>query len=77
MKIKKITVAQDIGSADECLYIDGKAWESRGESTVYACDIAAEAKDCAIVFALVRVNAPERWPDTLAQLAIEPQSPTP
>ena len=68
MKIKQLTVAQDAESSDECLYIDGVAWKSRGEVNVYAGDIAEAAGDSAIIFKMIVVDGPDSWPDTLAEL---------
>lgn len=63
--MKKLTIVIDENSY-ECLYIDGKAWASTGEVTVYACDIAAAAGDEPVLI----VHQPidfyhEQWPDTL------------
>ena len=68
MRIKVLTVAQDELSGDECLYIDGKVWGAVGETTVYASDMDEAADGCAIMLSLITIDAPEVWPDTLAQL---------
>ena len=68
--MKKIIVAQDVDSSDECLYIDGKAWAGVGETTIYACDIASYAQGNPIVFDLVRVQAPEHWPSDFDDLTL-------
>ena len=68
MRIKVLTVVQDELSGDECLYIDGKVWRAVGETTVHASDIDEAADGCAIMFSLITIDAPEVWPDTLAQL---------
>lgn len=71
--MKKLTVAIDADSGDECLYIDGKRWEHTGERTVYAGDIAYAAGDAAagfntIKFRHVQVDCPGDWPQTIAEL---------
>lgn len=71
MKIKKLTVLIDEES-NECLYIDGIAWESTGEVTVYCCDIAEHAGDAAIIFKHEHIgHCHDRWPRTLAE-AVKP-----
>lgn len=48
--MKKILVAIDDDTSDECLYVDGVCWKSVGETTVYASDIAEVAGTEPIVF---------------------------
>lgn len=67
--MKKITVAIDTGSSNECLYVDGKAWKNRGESTVYACDIAEVAGNEPILFEHLMVDCPGDWPTRLEKLS--------
>lgn len=70
--IKVLTVVIDPNS-DECLYVDGIAWESTGETTVYACDIDSAAQGEAILFHHRHINwCFDRWPKTLAE-ALTPQ----
>lgn len=66
---KKLTVAID-DNANECLYIDGKAWKSKGEVTVYATDIAEFGGSEQFLFEHVHVDkAPaDDWPDDFADL---------
>lgn len=69
---KQITVASN-EDANECLYIDGKAWKSTGEITVYACDIAEAAGDQPVLIEHRNVLWPndQDWPDDLAVLPTE------
>lgn len=67
-QVVELVVAIDDGSSDECLYIDGKAWKSKGETTVYATDIDEYAEGRLIRFEHRRVNAPDKWPDLLSDL---------
>lgn len=66
-EIIDLTVCIDEKS-DECLYINGNAWKSKGESTVYACDIAEAAGDKLIRFKHRSIDTfVEQWPDTLLE----------
>lgn len=65
--MKEITVVIN-ENADECLYINGKAWESTGETTVYATDIADAAGDEPILFRHVGVDWDADWPENLSDL---------
>lgn len=85
---RELVVAQT-PEADECLYINGRAWQARGEITVYACDICEYAGDGPVRIRMVQVETPlagvtnpdtgEReevidWPDRLDELVrIEPE----
>lgn len=68
-RYKQITVAID-DDANECLYVDGKAWDAKGEITVYAADIGAVAGSDPIRFQHVHVdkNPADDWPDDFADL---------
>ena len=66
--MKNLTVVIDRDSSNECLYVDGKAWASKGETTVYATDIAEVAGDEPIVFRHIQVDCPDDWPDNLTDL---------
>ena len=75
MKIKRITILID-DESNECLYADGKAWESTGEVTVYACDIAEAAGGDAIYFEHKSIDhCWDRWPSNLAIALQDPKSP--
>lgn len=65
--MKSLVVVIDENS-DECLYVDGKAWRSRVESTVYACDIFEYAEGVPITFEHRHVESVEHWPDSLDEL---------
>jgi hypothetical protein len=63
--MKTLTVVIDEDS-DECLYIDGKAWKEKGETTVYACDVAKAAGEEPFLFRHVAIDGYHlEWPDTL------------
>lgn len=71
--MKTLTVVIDT-LANECLYIDGKSWPSKGEMTVYACDVAAAAGDEPIMFRHEQIEFQhEQWPDTLEDALREPE----
>lgn len=72
----KMTVLIDEDS-NECLYVEDAAWHSRGEITVFVCDLVAEAKGRPMLLDHVRVSRPgrdvedkgwvyDRWPRSLA-----------
>jgi len=46
----ELTIVSDIGSGEQCLYIDGKVYDAMSDGTVYACDVyeAADDKPCVI-----------------------------
>jgi hypothetical protein len=74
--MKTLTVVIDEDS-DECLYIDGKAWDSAGERTVYACDVAKAAGEEPFLFRHVLIDGHHlEWPDTL-EAALAPANPQP
>lgn len=63
--MKKLTIVIDENSC-ECLYIDGKSWPSKGEMTVYACDIASAAGGEPVLISHESIDFyHEQWPDTL------------
>lgn len=71
-EIVELVVAIDADSSDECLYINGKAWPSKGETTVYATDIDEYTAGRLVRFEHRRVNAPDVWPDSLLALRETP-----
>ena len=61
----KLTVLIDPNS-DECLYIEGNAWEARGEPTVYVSDLVEAAEDKPIILIQIAINRIfKAWPKTL------------
>lgn len=66
---KTLTVLTDSDTGDECLYVNGNAWESKGEATVYATDIAKFAGGEPIRFEHHHVEMDwcdlATWPDLL------------
>jgi hypothetical protein len=67
-EIVELVVAIDRDSSDECLYVNNKAWPDKGETTVYATDIAEHAAGRLIRFEHRPVVAPDVWPDSLLDL---------
>jgi hypothetical protein len=63
--MKTLTVVID-DDANECLYIDGKAWASTGDITVYAGNIAEASGDEPVLIRHVSIDFHhEQWPDAL------------
>lgn len=55
-------------TCDECLYVDNICWEATGETTVYACDIAAAAGDDEVTIRHEAIDTfIEKWPPTLEE----------
>jgi hypothetical protein len=72
MDTKTLTVVIDDDS-NECLYIDGKAWESTGETTVFSCDIAIAAGDEPVRVVHKSIDfRHEEWPETLEAALLKP-----
>lgn len=72
--MKTLTVVIDEDS-NECLYIDGNSWESKGEKTVHSCDVAEAAGDQPILFRHVSIDFYHHdWPDTLEEALTKPDS---
>lgn len=70
--MKTLTIVIDEDSY-ECLYIDGKAWGSKGEMTVYACEIAEAAGDEPVLIRHVPIEWEHKeWPDTLEAALAKP-----
>lgn len=67
-----ITVVIDADS-NECLYLDGVAWESKGEITVYVTDLVAASGGFPIKLKHEEIDfVHEEWPDSLAHALINP-----
>jgi len=68
-----ITVVNDLDN-NECLYVRGGAWQpSKGETTVYACDLVDAAKGRLIDLKQVTIEfVHDEWPDLLSD-AIDPK----
>ena len=68
----EITVVSDLDS-NECLYANCKAWKSKGETTVYACDLVEAAQGRLIDLKHVLIEfVHDEWPDCLSD-AIDPK----
>ena len=68
-QVKHLVVVSDKDSGDECLYINGQAWESTGECTVYACDIDEAAGRQPVLFdRWTAIDVPDAWPTKLVDL---------
>lgn len=60
-----ITVVNDLDN-NECLYVRGRAWDEKGESTVYASDLVHAAAGRLIDLKLLTIeHVHEEWPDSL------------
>ena len=71
-KAVNITVVID-GAGDECLYCEGKAWEHKGEITVYVCDLVEAADGRPILLQHVEIElVHDEWPDSLEDAVKEP-----
>ena len=67
-----ITVVNDLDN-DECLYENGKKWQSISETTVYASDLVQIANGRLIDLKQVSIEFVHfEWPDDLAD-AIDPK----
>jgi hypothetical protein len=66
--MKKLTVVQDVNSI-ECLYVDGLAWDAKGETTVYFIDLVDVAGNEPVTLELVKLEyaRTNNWPDTLEE----------
>lgn len=62
---RKITLVND-ENANECLYIDGKVWPYKGESTIFASELIyqTEGKPCVLEEVNLEHSVDE-WPDKL------------
>ncbi len=58
---------------DECLYCEGKAWEPKGEITVYVCDLVLAAEGRPILLTHTRIEFwHEEWPELLEDVLRKP-----
>ncbi len=59
-------------NSNECLYVEGKAWDGRGERTVYVTDLDAYAKQRPILLQHIPIEGDwaERWPDDMDEVRI-------
>lgn len=71
-KHRELVVVGD-PNADECLYVNGQAWEFTGETTVYATDFeeAANGEPCLIRLESID-HVHEQWPKTLEEALRQP-----
>lgn len=68
MEPVEITVVIDQDDSVECMYVEGKAWDGRGEQTIYVTDLFAAAKGRPILLTHKLVDWTGPWPDTLEEI---------
>ena len=71
-KTRELTVVID-PDGNECLYINGDVWDSTGETTVYATDLAAASNEEPCLFRHVAIDHVfDDWPLTLDEATRKP-----
>ena len=70
-QVVDITVVNDLDN-NECLYENGKAWSSKGETTVYVSDLVHAANGRLIALSEVTIEfVHEEWPDLLSDAIVD------